>query len=485
MSQILPVVHILSKVLMLFSVAFLLPLAISLGLKDGAHRAYDEAIVTTFLSGVVLWIFSRRGKRELQTRDGFLLVVMIWMILPLYSAIPLLSYMPDLSFTDAYFEAVSGLTATGATVLSGLDALPPSINVWRTEMHWIGGMGVIVLVVAVLPMLGVGGRQLFKAETPTPMKDSKLTPRMAETAKGLWLVYAIVTVFCILALWLGGMSGVDALVHAFSVMSLGGMSSHDASLGHFNSVTLEIIVMVFALIAAISFSTHFMAFRMRNLLAYRFDTEIRWTFGVLGASILGLAFYLRYKGFYLDFFEALRYAAFNTISIATTLGFSTTDFNVWPFFAPLFMLFLSSFIAGSGSTGGGIKMLRAILLYKQVYRELIKLVHPNAEIHTKIGQQSVPNKIIYAVLAYLFIYVASIIILSFILAASGLDVFTAFTAVVALVNNTGPGLGQVGPASTYAVLNDFQTWVGSFAMLLGRLEFFTLLVVLTPVFWRK
>ncbi len=485
MSQILPVVHILSKVLMLFSAAFLLPLAVSLVLADGAHQAYDWAIVLTFLSGLVLWIFSRRGKRELQTRDGFLLVVMIWTILPLYSAIPLLAYMPDLSYTDAYFEAVSGLTATGATVLSGLDALPPSINVWRTEMHWIGGMGVIVLVVAVLPMLGVGGRQLFRAETPTPMKDSKLTPRMAETAKGLWLVYAIITVFCILALWFGGMSWVDALVHAFSVMSLGGMSSHDASMGYFDSVVLELIVMVFALIAAISFSTHFMALRMKNLSAYRFDTEIRWVFFVLSASILGLTFYLLYKGFYLDFPEALRYAAFNTISIATTLGFSTTDFNVWPYFAPLWMLFLSSFIAGSGSTGGGIKMLRAILLYKQVYREMIKLVHPSATVHTKLGKQPVPNKITYAVLAFLFIYVASIVVLSFVLSASGLDIFTAFTAVVAMVNNTGPGLGQVGPASTYAILNDFQTWVCSFAMLLGRLEFFTLLVVLTPVFWRK
>src|SRR4030066_806446 len=210
MSQILPVVPLLSKVLILYSAAFLLPLAISLGLEDCAHRAYDEAIVVTFLAGVVLWIFSRRGQRELHTRDGFLLVVMIWTILPLFSTIPLLSSMPGLSFTDAYFEAVSGLTATGATVLSGLDYLPPSINIWRTLMHWIGGMGVIVLVVAVLPMLGVGGRQLFKAETPTPMKDSKLTPRMAETAKGLWLVYAIVTVFCILALWLGGKRRGDA-----------------------------------------------------------------------------------------------------------------------------------------------------------------------------------------------------------------------------------------------------------------------------------
>lgn len=485
MSQILPVVHVLSKVLMIYACAFLLPLAISLGLADGAHRAFDVAIAATLVSGFALWLLSLRHRRELHTRDGFLLVVMVWTIMPLYSTIPLLVQLPGLSFTDAYFEAVSGLTATGATVLSGLDALPPSINVWRTQMHWIGGMGVIVLVVAVLPLLGVGGRQMFKAETPTPMKDSKLTPRMAETAKGLWLVYALFTALCILALRAGGMSWLDALIHAFSTMSLGGMSSHDASLGYFDSVTLEIIVMVFALISAISFSTHFMAFRTRSLLAYRHDVEIPWLFGVLAVSILGLSFFLLNRGFYLDFPEALRYAAFHTVSIATTLGFSTTDFNVWPYFAPLWMLFLSSFITSAGSTGGGIKMLRAVLLYKQLYRELIKLVHPSAAVHTKLGPQAVPNKIIYAVLAFLFVYVASVVVLSFILSASGLDIFTAFTAVVAMVNNTGPGLGQVGPASTYAVLSDFQTWVCSFAMLLGRLEFFTLLVVLTPVFWRK
>ena len=485
MSQTLSVIHIFSKALMLYAFAFLLPLGISLALEDGAHLAYDKAMLVTFLSGLFLWLVSRRGKKELQTRDGFLLVVLIWTVLPVFSTIPLLTYMPGLSFTDAYFEAVSGLTATGATVLSGLDELPASINIWRTLMHWIGGMGVIVLVVAVLPMLGVGGRQLFKAETPTPMKDSKLTPRMAETAKGLWLVYALFTVICMLSLWAGGMGWIDAMVHGFSVMALGGMSSHDASMAYFDSPLLESIVMLFALIAGISFSTHFMAFRMRSLLTYRLDAEIRWYFTVLGISILGLTLFLLYKDFYLDFPEALRHAAFNTISVATTLGFSSTDYNVWPYFAPLWMLFLSSFIASSGSTGGGIKMLRAILLYKQVYRELIKLVHPRAEIHTKVGRQAVPNKIIYAVLAFLFIYVASIVVLSFVLSASGLDVFTAFTAVVAMVNNTGPGLGQVGPAGTYAVLNDFQTWVCSFAMLLGRLEFFTLLVVLTPVFWRK
>lgn len=370
-------------------------------------------------------------------------------------------------------------------MLSGLDGLPPSINPWRTQMHWIGGMGVIVLVVAVLPMLGVGGRQLFKAETPTPMKDSKLTPRMAETAKGLWVVYALITLLCMAALWAGGMNGIDAVVHGFSVMGLGGMSSHDASMAYFDSQLLELIVMFFALVAGISFSTHFMAFRMKSLLAYRLDSELPWFLGLLAVSAFALAAYLLYKGFYLDYGESLRYAAFNTVSVATTLGFATTDYNVWPYFAPLWMLFLSSFAASSGSTGGGIKMLRAVLLYKQLYREFIKLLHPNAQIHTKVGRQPVPNKIIYAVLAFLFVYVASVIVLSFVLSASGLDVFTAFTAVVAMLNNTGPGLGQVGPASTYAVLNDFQTWVCSFAMLLGRLEFFTLLVVLPPVFWRK
>ncbi len=347
---------------MLFAFAFLLPLSVAFTLDDGAAPAYDEAILITFFSGFALWLLSRRGKRELHTRDGFLLILLIWAVLPVYSAIPLLGYMPDPTFNEAYFETVSGLTATGATVLTGLDSLPPSINIWRTQMHWTGGMDVIVLVVAVLPMLGVGGRQLFKAETPTPMKDSKLTPRMAETAKGLWVVYALITALCMGALWTGGMNWIDAVVHGFSMLGLGGLSSHDASMAYFDSLQLELIVMAFALIAGISFSTHFMAFRM--------DSELPWFLGVLAVSVFGLAFYLQYQGFYLDFPEALRYAAFNTVSVATTLWFSTTDYNVWPYFAPLWMLFLSSFVASSGSTGG-IKMLRAVLLYKQLYRELV------------------------------------------------------------------------------------------------------------------
>ncbi len=484
-SRILPILHVLGLVIAVFGLSMLLPLTVSLAVGDDAQLAFDQVFLITFGSGIGLWLIGRRHRRELKVRDGFLLVVMIWLLLPLFGALPLLFQIPDLSFTDAYFEATSGLTATGSTLLSGLEHLPPSINLWRTQMHYLGGMGIIVLVVAVLPMLGVGGRQMFKAEIPTPMKDTKLTPRMTETAKGLWVAYMIFTVLCVTAFWWAGMGWLDALIHAFSVMSLGGFSSYDASLGHFNSIPMEAIAAGFALIASVNFATHFMAMHGISLRPYLHDPEIRWFLFVVLYSCLALAALLWAREVYPDFLTALRYASFNTISVATTLGFATTDYAAWPFVAGMWMLFLSSFCTSAGSTGGGIKMLRAMLLYKQVYRELVKLLHPNAELPTKLGSSVVPNKIIYAVLAFLFIYVASIVVLSFVLIASGLDVVTAFTAIVATINNTGPGLGAVGPAGNYSVLTDFQTWVCTFSMLLGRLELFTLLVVLTPAFWRK
>lgn len=483
--RLLPILQMLGLVIAGFGGSMLIPLLVAEITRDGAQRAYDFATLITLGAGLLLWALSRRHRRELKARDGFLLVVLIWTILPLFAALPLMIHLPDMSFTHAYFEATSGLTATGATVMSGLDDLPPSINLWRTQLHWIGGMGVIVLVVAVLPILGVGGRQMLKAEIPSPIKDTKLTPRMTGTAKGLWLVYTLFTALCILALWAGGMSGMDALIHAFSVMGLGGFSSHDASMGHFDSVLLETIVIVFALLSAISFSTHFLALRSHSLLTYHRDPEIRWMLSVILISGIGIAFFLWSKDYYLDLPSALRYAIFNTVSVATTLGFATADYNHWPFFAPLWMLFLASFATCSASTGGGIKMMRAILLYKQVYREMVKLLHPNAQLPTKLGDMVVANKIIYAVLAFLFIYVVMIVLLSFLMTLSGLDVLTAFSAIVATINNTGPGLGQVGPAHTYAVFNDFQIWVCTFSMLLGRLELFTLLVVLTPAFWKK
>ncbi len=483
--RLFPVLHVLGMIVLVFGLSMLAPLLLSELTRDGAERAYDEAVLITIGSGLLMYLLGRYWRRELKTRDGILLVVLTWTLLPGFAALPLLIHMPDLSVADAYFEAMSGLTATGATVLSGLDTLPNSINLWRAQLHWIGGLGVIVLVTAVLPLLGVGGRQMFKAETPTPMKDQKLTPRMAETAKGLWAVYVILTVACILVLWALGMSFFDAVVHAFSILGLGGFSSHDDSLGYFDSLPLEIAVGVFALIAGINFATHFAVLRGRRFSLYHHDPEIRWFLGIVLASGVILALLLWSRDIFLDFPSALRYALFNTISVATTLGFSTTDYGHWPFFAGLWLMFLCSFSTSAGSTGGGIKMMRAVLLYKQVYRELKKLIHPHAQIPMHLGEQIVPNKIVYAVLAFLFIYVASIISLSFVLSFTGLDVLTAFSAVVACINNTGPGLGEVGPAHTYAVLNDFQISVCTFAMLLGRLELFTLLVVLTPAFWRK
>ena len=483
--RLLPLLNVLGMVIGFFGLSMLAPLLLAEITRDGAQRAYDEAALITIGAGLILWLLGRRWQRELKTRDGILLVVLIWTLLPGFAALPLLFYLPDLSVTDAYFETMSGLTATGATVLSGLDDLPHSINLWRAQLHWIGGLGVIVLVAAVLPLLGVGGRQMLQAEMPTPMKDQKLTPRMAETAKGLWVVYILLTLACIAVLWALGMSFFDAVVHAFSVMGLGGFSSHDASLGFYDSVALEVAVGGFALVAGINFATHFLALRGRSLSAYRFDPEIRWFLGVVLGSGLLLALLLWGRDFFLDFPTALRYALFNTISVATTLGFATTDYGQWPFFAGLWMMFLCSFSTSAGSTGGGIKIMRAMLLYKQVYRELQKLIHPNAQIPVKLGDSVVPNKIMYAVLAFAFIYVVSIVTLSFALSFTGLDVLTAFSAIVATLNNTGPGLGNVGPATTYAVLNDFQTWICTFAMLLGRLELFTLLVVLTPAFWRR
>jgi len=483
--NVFPILHVLGSIVLVFGFSMLVPLLLAEITVDGAQTAYDEAALITIGSGLLLWLIGRHWRRELKIRDGILLVVLTWTVLPVFAALPLIFYMPELSLADAYFEAMSGLTATGATVLSGLDDLPNSINLWRAQLHWIGGLGVIVLVTAVLPLLGVGGRQMFKAETPTPMKDQKLTPRMAETAKGLWVVYVILTAICISVLWALGMSFFDAVVHGFSVMGLGGFSSHDASLGYFNSLPIEIAVGVFALIAGINFATHFAYLRGHTLSVYARDPEIRWFLGFVLISGLVLALLLWQRDVYLDFPTALRYAVFNTISVATTLGFATTDYGQWPFFAGLWMLFLCSFSTSAGSTGGGIKMMRAILLYKQVYRELNKLIHPHAEIPLRLGANIVPNKIVYAVLAFLFIYVASIVSLSFVLSFTGLDVLTSFSAIVACINNTGPGLGQVGPASTYAVFNDFQTSVCTFAMLLGRLELFTLLVVLTPAFWRK
>ena len=484
MRRYYPVVRVLALLIFMFGLTMLVPLGLSWFLRDGAESAFDEAALLTLGTGLGLWYATRNEKRDLTIRDGFLMVALVWTVLPIYAALPLVIQL-DASFTDAYFEAVSGLTTTGATVFEGLDTLPVSINFWRTQLVWLGGMGLIVLAVAILPLLGIGGRQMFKAETPGPMKDSKMTPRLAQTAKGLWGVYALVTGCCILCFHWAGMTWLDAIMHSFSTMGLGGFSSHDASFGFFDSPAIEAVCIFFMLLAGMNFATHFMALSGRSFRPYGHDPEARWFLVVTIGSVIGIAIFLDVHGVYPGFAEALRFSAFNVVSIATTTGFANTDYNLWPFFAPLWMLFLCSFATSAGSTGGGIKMIRAMLLYKQVYRELIRAMHPNAVHPVKIGSSLVPNNILFAVLAFAFLYMVSIVSMTLILSFTGLEIITAFSAVVASINNTGPGLNQVGPATNFGGLSDFQTWVCTFAMLLGRLEIFTLLVVMTPAFWRK
>lgn len=485
MKALLAVVRPLGVIGMVMSLFHLVPITVSLIYDDGALRAFCVSMLFNFVVALTAFLASRRINMDLKPRDGMLLVVLAWAGGAAFATLPLLMMIPELSFAHAYFETTSGLTASGGTVLSGLDALAPSLNIWRALLVWLGGMGVLVLAVAILPLLGVGGRQVFKAETPGPMKDQKLTPRIAETAKGLWLVYVLLSIACMLAYHWAGMSWFDAWIHTFTTMGLGGFSSHDASFAHWNSPTIEAVSIVFMLIACVNFGTHFLAFRGRSLKPYFHDPEMRLCIILILTSCVAIAAYLLAMGTYTSFWTALRYASFNVVSVASTTGYSNTDYGLWPIFAPMWMLFLGSFASCSGSTGGGIKMIRAQLLYIQIYREFIKLLHPNAVSPAKLSNQVVENKIIFSVLAFLFIYIASLVSITLLLLGSGLDAITAFSAAAASLNNLGPGLSQVGPATTFAVLTEFQTWVCSFAMLLGRLELFTLLIIFTPAFWRR
>ncbi len=483
--QFVPVLNVLGFVIALFAFTLLVPLGVAWGLGETTLAAFNHSFLITLGSGGGIWLATRRYRRELQPRDGFLLVTLVWATLPAFATLPLMESLPHLSFTDAYFEAMSGMTATGATVLTGIDDLPASINIWRCLLVWLGGMGILVLAVAILPLLGVGGSQIYKAETPGPMKDSKLTPRITETAKGLYAVYAVISLACLLAYHWAGMSWFDAFCHMFTTMGLGGFSTHDASFGYFNSPAIELVAVSFMLLAGINFAVHFMAWRRKSLASYVSCPEARWFVGlVLGGSVL-IALYLVGNGTYSDFWVALRYALFNTVSVATTTGYASVDYSVWPIFAPVLMILLSCFCACAGSTGGGIKMIRALLLLKQAKRELTRVLHPRAINPVRIGGELVENNVIFAVLAFMLMYGATIIVCTMAMLFSGLDVVTAFTAVMASTNNLGPGLNLVGPAATYAVLTDFQTWICIIAMLLGRLELFTVLVLLTPAFWRK
>jgi trk system potassium uptake protein TrkH len=479
------VLNVLGAVVALFAFSMLIPLAFAFLGGDRGLAAYDNAFLITLASGVVMFLVTRRYKRELQPRDGFLLVTLVWTVLPAFATLPLLLHLPQMSFTEAYFEAMSGLTTTGATVMIGLDDLPLSINIWRHLLVWMGGMGILVLAVAIMPLLGVGGSQLYKAETAGPMKEAKLTPRIAETAKGLYAIYFVLSALCFLAFRLAGMGWADAFMHMCATMGLGGFSSHDASFGHFDSPAVEAVAMVFMMIAGLNFSLHFVAWRKRSLRGYLTDIEGQCFFAVVLGGAIVIAVFLAWRGQYADFVTAFRYALFNTVSVATTTGFANTDYNQWPIFAPVLMLLLCCFATCAGSTGGGIKMVRAILLLKQARREFTRILHPRVINPVTFAGATVDNNVIFAILAFMLMWGAAVVGLTLLLLISGLDVISAITAVIGCITSSGPGLNQVGPYSNFGVLNDFETWVCTFAMLIGRLELLAVLVLMTPQFWRK
>jgi trk system potassium uptake protein TrkH len=476
--------RIVGLLLLAFSLAMLPPAAIGLIYHDGEIAPFSTTFLILLVIGFILWTPVRNSKHEIRLRGGFIIVAVFWIVLGIAGALPfLISTTPNLSLTNAVFESISALTTTGATVVSGIDNLPHSILFYRQELQWIGGMGIIVLAVAILPMLGIGGMQLFRAETPGPMKYSKLTPRIKETAKAIWYIYLGLTIACAIAYWLAGMSIFDAISHSFSTVSLGGFSTHDKNLGYFDSVPIEVVAVIFMLLAGLNFALHFRVWKGLNLKYYYHDAESRTYLAVLTFTAIVASIYLYQTSTFDTPLEAIHYGIFQAVSIGTTSGFTTAKYSIWPGFLPVLLLF-TSFIGGcTGSTGGGLKVIRFLLLVKQGGREIFRLIHPNAQSSIKIGRKQISENIIDGVWGFFALYVVLFSIMMLLVMLTGLDHVTSFSAVAACFNNLGPGLGNVG--TNYADINSPAKWILCFTMLLGRLEIFTILVLLTPEFWRK
>ena len=475
--------RVLGLLLMLFSLTLFPPMLVSYLYQDNSMMDFVLSFGIIFTFGLAIFLPVYNNHRDLRTRDGFLITALFWAVLGVAGALPLyLSDLTNVSLVDAVFESVSGLTTTGATVITGLDELPKSILFYRQQLQWLGGIGIVVIAVAILPMLGIGGMQLYRAETPGPVKDAKLTPRITSTAKVLFLIYLSLTVICGVLYYIAGMSAFDAIGHAFSTVAIGGFSTHDASMGFFDNHWIYLIAIIFMVLSGINFALHFVAWRTKNIIHYWRDSESQFYLCCLLLGIFITVSYLYFTQSY-DFTDSLVLGAFELVSILTTTGFGVADYSQWPTFLP-FMLFMFAFMGGcGGSTAGGMKVMRVILIFKQGIREIHRLIHPNAVIPIKVSQKPVPDRVVEAVWGFFAVYVISFMAIFMILLATGLDFTTAFSAVGATINNLGPGLGDV--AAHYGGINDLAKWVLCFAMLLGRLEVFTLLVLLTPAFWRQ
>jgi len=477
------IARVTGMLLMVFSLTMLTPVPVALLYGEATMMPFALACGVTLSAGAALWHSTGRMARELRTRDGFVITTLFYLALGLFGALPLHLVAEGMSYTDAAFESLSGLTTTGATVMTGLDEMPRSILFYRQQLQWLGGMGIIILAVAVLPMLGIGGMQLYRAELPGPVKDAKLTPRISETAKALWYIYLGLTLACTLAYAASGMSVFDAVCHSLSTVSTGGFSPHDASFGYFDNAAAEGIAVVFMLVCGINFGLHFTVWRRWRPALYGDDAETRFYLGGIAAIAVAAVVLL----IAMDVFpppDALRAGLFQVVSVATSTGYTTENFSVWPSLLP-FTIFLAAFMGGcAGSTSGGLKVIRVLLLWRQGVREIRRLIHPNAVIPIKLGRNTtVPDRVIEAVWGYFSAYVGLFVVMSMVLMATGVDFVTAWSAVGSCLNNLGPGLGEV--ALNYAGLSALAKWTLALAMLLGRLEIFTLLVLIHPAFWRS
>ncbi|BAW81144.1 potassium uptake protein TrkH family [Candidatus Nitrosoglobus terrae] len=475
--------QILGLLLILFSTAMLPPVMVSWFYHDGIEREFLGAFSLILGLGLLCWLLRRHHEnRELRRRDGFVVAVMFWVVLSLSGSLPFfLTTELDLSFTDAVFESVSGLSTTGATVITSLDNLPKSILFYRQELEWLGGMGIVVLGVALLPLLGIGGMQLYQTEIPGPMKTNKLTPRIAETAKALWLIYLSLTVACTMAYWAAGMTLFDAVGHSFSTVAIGGFSTHDAGIGYLNSGLIEILAAFFMFLAGVNFSLHFFAWRRLSVQHYWRDEEFKVYLGILVTVAILASGYLWITRYLTEPLLALRHGIFYAISFGTTTGFTLSDYPQLPGFLPILLFMVTYIGACGGSVGGGMKVIRVLLLYKQGVREIKRLIHPGAIIPLKIGDKSVSDQIIEGASGFIVIYVTCFIVIYLLLLATGLDMMTSFSAVTGCLNNLGAGLGQV--AANFEDINTLSKWVLCVAMLLGRLEIFPFLVLMLPSFW--
>lgn len=476
------VLHIIGMLCIAHSLTLLPPMLVSLWFNDGEIRDFTFTFLLLIVAGYLLWAPFRHQTIELKRSDAFLVVSLFWMILSLVSALPFI-IGGHLGFVDALFEATSGFTTTGATVVLNLDIFPPSILYYRQQLQFFGGMGLVILAIAILPMLGVGGTQLYRAETPGPMKDEKLAPRLAQTARSLCLIYIGLNLACALAYWLAGVDAFDALQHAYATISTGGFSTHDASFGYFNSPTVNFIASIFMLLGAINFGVHFLAFKNRNPSLYFMDTEARSFLKIVISFVIFYTVLLFYTKEYSNLFHAFDHALFQVISVITSTGFGVTDFSAWPSFLPVMLIFIS-FIGGcGGSTAGGIKVIRVITLVKQAAQQLFLLIHPKAYRPVMIGERVLDNNIIQAIWGFFAVYIIVFAMLTLLMMMTGLDQVSAFASVAATLNNLGPGLGEV--SITFASVSDTGKLIAVFAMLLGRLEIFPLLVILSRGFWRN